>query len=399
MTPRHLARAQQRETSRAAILDAAISRYGEVGPAGASLREIASTAGVTHPLVLQYFDSKAGLIAAVGDRLTGCVSAEVAAAGSFDDAETFARLLRTARNDRSSTKLLIRSALGDLSPDGFPACLAGPWSSRTESSDDEADRRAQACQYAAASLLLGWLTFDGFMTSAVRLGNMGERRRDEAIAAVAAHLWALAGTDGPPLDGARPVSDQPASGEPSPLAGRSARDALLASAVELFAERGPASASVRDVARHAGLNHGLLHRHFGSKEALIAEAIEAGVASLMPGVLAPGGLDIDRVVQVMHQDPVPARLIARTLVDDIAIGSVRPRYPVLTGVLTLARGVPSELRPPCLGDPRLAAASTASMVAGSVIWGASLRAAGDFHDDVHSAMADLSHHLLGVARR
>ena len=80
------------------------------------------------------------------------------------------------------------------------------------------------------------------------------------------------------------------------------------------------------VARHAGVNHGLLHRHFGSKDHLITEAIEVGVASLMPGALAPQGFDVDRVVDVMHRDPVPARLIARTLVDDIPIGSVRLHF-------------------------------------------------------------------------
>jgi len=391
-------RSQQRATSRAAILDAAISTYAHAGPNGASLRDVARSAGVTHPLVSQYFDSKGGLIEAVGERLTADVAAAVGAVESCD-ADGFARLLRSARSDPSTTKLLIRTGLGDLSPDGFPACLGGPWSSRPAGTADTAARRAQACRYAAASLLLGWLTFDDFITSAIPLGNMSERRRDDAIAAVAAHLWALAATDDPTPGTGHTAPDEPTAQEPSPHVARSSRDTLLASAIELFAQRGPASVSIRDIARHAGLNHGLLHRHFGSKDDLITEALEVGIASLMPGVLAPGGFDIDRVIQLMHHDPIPARLIARTLVDDIAIRSVRPRYPVMGGVLALARRVPPESRPSGLGDPRLAAASAASMVAGSVIWGAALRAAGGFDADVQGAMADLTHHLLGVARR
>src|SRR5271157_1434984 len=39
----------------------------------------------------------------------------------------------------------------------------------------------------------------------------------------------------------------------------------LEAAGELFAEKGPAATSIREVAARAGVNHGLLHRHFGRK--------------------------------------------------------------------------------------------------------------------------------------
>lgn len=390
-------RTQQRASSQAAILDAAISAYAAAGPNGASLRDVAATAGVTHPLISQYYDSKDGLLAAVGDRLTSQVSAVVDAVGACD-ADGFSRLLRTARDDRPMTKLLIRSALGDLRPDGFPACLGGPWPSPGTTQDVDADRRAWICQYAASSLLLGWLTLDSFLTTAVRLDHASELRLDGAIAAAAAHVWGLAGADDPLLEPGRPSSTEALGRERAPAATRSTRDTLLASAIELFAQHGPASVSIRDVARHAGLNHGLLHRHFGSKEALITEAIEVGVASLMPAALDPRGFDIDQVVQVMHRDSVPARLIARTLVDDVPIESVRFHYPLMQGLLALARSVPAESRPSAVQDPRVAAAAAAAMVGGSVIWGSSLRSACGVDEDVRFALADLSHHLIGVAR-
>jgi AcrR family transcriptional regulator len=334
----------------------------------------------------------------VGDQLVAYVTTEIDSVDACD-AEGLSRLLRVARDEPSMTKLLIRSALGDLNPNGFPACLGGPWSSPVAGAEDDAERRVRICHYAASSLLLGWLTFDGFMMSAFRLGDMSEQRRDHAIAAVAAHLWALAETDEPTLAPRRIAIAEPVAPEISRTAERSTRDTLLASAIELFAQRGPASVSIRDVARHAGLNHGLLHRHFGSKDALIAEAIDVGVGSLMPGALAPGGFDIDQVVQVMHDDQIPARLVARTVVDGIDFGSVRERYPVMDGVLALARRVPAESRPPSAADPRIAAVAAASMVGGSVIWGPSLQDAWGFHDEVQSAMADLTRHLLGTAPR
>ena len=118
----------------------------------------------------------------------------------------------------------------------------------------------------------------------------------------------------------------------------------------------------------------------------------------MPATLAPGGLDVDQVVAVMHHNPIPARLIARTLVDNIDMGSVRVRYPVMEGVFDLARRAPVESRPACVADPGIAAVATGSMVAGWVIWGASLRAASGVDGDVQPALTHLSHHLLGVPR-
>ncbi len=178
----------------------------------------------------------------------------------------------------------------------------------------------------------------------------------------------------------------------------SARDALLASAVELFAEHGPASVSIRDVARHAGVNHGLVHRHFGSKDDLLAEAIEAGSVSLMPGTLAPEGFDIDDIIHAMHHGSPAPRIITRILIDDIVVGSVRPRYPVLNGLLSLVRSLPADARPPALADPRLAAAAGASLVVGSAIWGQRLREAFalDADDGVESAIADLGRWLIGA---
>ncbi|MFO7557486.1 MAG: helix-turn-helix domain-containing protein, partial [Desulfobacterales bacterium] len=44
--------------------------------------------------------------------------------------------------------------------------------------------------------------------------------------------------------------------------------ALIRAAAELFSEKGVEAVSLRKIAVRAGVNHGLIHRHFGSKEAL-----------------------------------------------------------------------------------------------------------------------------------
>jgi AcrR family transcriptional regulator len=391
MTSMAQMREQQRAASRTAILDAAVRLYADTGTDGASLRTVAESAGLTHPLVSKYFGSKRGLVAEVGDHVAACVAAGIEAIDARNE-QGFTDLLRSARRHRSTTKLLIRSALGDLSPAGFPDCVGGLW----PQVPGTVDRRARICQYGASSLLLGWLTFDEFLASAVRLGGTSERRRDQTMAAAAASLWELAATSDPALT-PRSLAVRLPSAPPSTDRAPTAQDALLESAVELFATRGPASVSIRDIARHAGVNHGLLHRHFGAKDDLLAEAIESGVSSLLPGALAADGFDIDDVVHVTHHDSTAAKLIARTLLDDINIKTVRRRYPVMRGLLAGLERMPADSRRSELVDPRLATAAAGALVGGSAIWGPSLRQViGIEHDDgVESAVADFSRHLLG----
>lgn len=51
-------------------------------------------------------------------------------------------------------------------------------------------------------------------------------------------------------------------------------DAILDAAERLFAASGPADISLRSVAREAGVNYGLVHRHFGTKDELLERLLE-----------------------------------------------------------------------------------------------------------------------------
>ena len=389
MPPSRPTRAEQRAASEAALLDAAVDLYGQRGPDGVSLREVAQSVGLTHAMVARDFGSKRGLVSAVEGRLAAEVRT-VTDTIDFSSADACIEVLTSARQRPTWVRLLVRSGLGDLDGTVVPAVIAERCTMASNG-----DRRSRLCGYAAASLLLGWWSWEGFLVPALHLGRISRRRLDEAVAAAATSVRQLTTRPTPRLEPRR-LTAVDAALEAPPV--RSARDALLAAAVELFAERGPASVSVRDIARHAGVNHGLVHRHFGSRDELLAEAIEVGSASLRPGAFAPEGFDIDDVVYAMHHgSPVP-RTIARVLVDDIAVGRVRPRFPVLAGLLGLVRQLPTDARPPALADPRLAATAAVSLVVGSVIWGRGLREAFGVadQDGVESAMADISRGLLGA---
>jgi AcrR family transcriptional regulator len=64
-------------------------------------------------------------------------------------------------------------------------------------------------------------------------------------------------------------------------------------ALELFATRGPARTSIREVARAAGVSPGLVQHHFGTKAGL-REAVDQFVLADATGVLADLPEDADR---------------------------------------------------------------------------------------------------------
>jgi AcrR family transcriptional regulator len=51
-------------------------------------------------------------------------------------------------------------------------------------------------------------------------------------------------------------------------------EALLDAAKRLFATSGPADVSLRAIAREADVNHGLVHRHFGTRDDLVDRLLE-----------------------------------------------------------------------------------------------------------------------------
>jgi AcrR family transcriptional regulator len=51
-------------------------------------------------------------------------------------------------------------------------------------------------------------------------------------------------------------------------------EALLDAASPLFAAHGPADVSLRAIAREANVNHGMVHRHFGTRDDLVDRLLE-----------------------------------------------------------------------------------------------------------------------------
>lgn len=66
------------------------------------------------------------------------------------------------------------------------------------------------------------------------------------------------------------------------------RTAVLAATSSLVAERGPDGFSVRDIAARAGVNHALVHRHFGTKADVLEQMLAADAEVVVNAVVEAG---------------------------------------------------------------------------------------------------------------
>ncbi|WAJ45364.1 helix-turn-helix domain containing protein [Mycobacterium sp. Aquia_216] len=104
--------------------------------------------------------------------------------------------------------------------------------------------------------------------------------------------------------------------------------AILDSAAEMFAERGPAAASIRDIAATAHVNHGLVFRHFGTKEQLVAAVLDHLAAKL--AMLTDGEASADEIEAATSRH---LRVIARALLDGFPAGKLQSSFPAAARLL------------------------------------------------------------------
>jgi AcrR family transcriptional regulator len=119
---------------------------------------------------------------------------------------------------------------------------------------------------------------------------------------------------------------------------------ILAAARLLFAEHGILAVSIRDIAKQAGVTHGLVHHYFGTKEQLVQEVITAAISSGAdvlagnPIAATPDSLDVMRRVvrHFLTEGRTTALLLARAELTGFEPEKMRPAG-VVSSVEMMAR--------------------------------------------------------------
>lgn len=108
--------------------------------------------------------------------------------------------------------------------------------------------------------------------------------------------------------------------------------AVLAAATDLFAERGPAATSIRDIAARSNVNHGLVFRHFGTKEELVGAVLDYLGETLSE--LLHSGAPPDVVQGAIDRQ---MRVMARTVLDGYPAGQLQKHFPNVAELIDRVR--------------------------------------------------------------
>lgn len=117
-----------------------------------------------------------------------------------------------------------------------------------------------------------------------------------------------------------------------PIGRKEVAAAILTAAADLFAERGPAATSIRDIAARSKVNHGLVFRHFGTKEQLVGAVLDHLGMSLT--ALLETGAPAEQVELAVDRQ---MRVMARTLLDGYPAGQLQKRFPNVWWLLNRVR--------------------------------------------------------------
>ncbi len=137
-----------------------------------------------------------------------------------------------------------------------------------------------------------------------------------------------------PERASRPAKAAQAAPGTRPQGARAVREALIRAATELFARRGPGAVSVREIALHAGVNHGLVHRHFGSKDALLSAVLTRLTEQLAVQARVAGGGRLRPVspqaFRATRRQGAYWRILAHALLEGTDPGDVQQGFPMMS---------------------------------------------------------------------
>jgi AcrR family transcriptional regulator len=162
--------------------------------------------------------------------------------------------------------------------------------------------------------------------------------------------------------------------------------ALVEAATELFAERGPAATSLRDVAARAGVNYGLIHQYIGTKDDLLRLVVQQ-VSEQTAERVAAGGSVRDLLADVVHGGASPyLQTVARSLLDGQDPAALLDHSPAMTTLIErLVAAAPTGTDP---DEVAVQTVALMSLVMGWRLFGPFLMSAAGLGDHAVDAVAD-----------
>lgn len=162
--------------------------------------------------------------------------------------------------------------------------------------------------------------------------------------------------------------------------------AVLIHAADLFAERGPAATSIRDIGARSGVNHGLVFRYLGTKDQLVKAVLNHLADEVSTAVQAGASADV-----IAAKTELQWRVLARAILDGFPVGQLQERFPIAAN---LVKHVQCSYEEELTG--RLAAANVIALQLGWQLFEPFLRSATGIEE---LSSADLRQGLNGEIAR
>lgn len=188
--------------------------------------------------------------------------------------------------------------------------------------------------------------------------------------------------------------------------GEVVREEILQAAEELLSERTPSEVSVRDVAERAGVQHSVVHRHFETKDRLLAEVVKRTAQRYAEAIADEDdpaqGFTTGMAYMADHRAAFSA--LARTVASSVVRDDIN-RFPGLeTHLRRLAPDAVGEAGPVTRAagdeaiDPRVLGAALMALTSGWALledwWLASAGLAGSDRDAVRAQIATIIEQLI-----
>ena len=178
------------------------------------------------------------------------------------------------------------------------------------------------------------------------------------------------------------------------------KEAILDAAEELLSKKNPNEVTVRKIAEAAGINHSLVHRHFGTKENVVVAVHERIIEKM-----DMSATDVEQIkgnVNLffkMSQQNVSRRVIlTRAMLNGVSPHLIQHHFPVMRRLLDLAKKKKASAENPSKYDPEILTAVFTATVMGWFLYEPFFLASLEMEDwdkeEIYSQMIELLEEMV-----
>jgi AcrR family transcriptional regulator len=144
------------------------------------------------------------------------------------------------------------------------------------------------------------------------------------------------------------------------------KEAVLDATEKLLNEYSPNEITVRQIAKIAGINHALIHRHFGTKDNVIMEVHERMALKMDSAISHIDRLDGNAglLFRTSEQNRSRRILLTRAMIAGVDPHLMQHQFPVMRRLVDLVKKKKSETENPTKYDAEILASFFSAMVMG-----------------------------------